>query len=106
MVERLTCEYKILQCYIAKISIPKSETIAHIENAHQIGHRVLIHGVFEMINQDFQVQGGKYQALPFFRIHCRELGLIKVPNCHTCACSFCSCQSNHSGCSISPLGSK
>ena len=46
--------------------------------------------LFEMINQEFQVLGRKYQVLPNFGICCRELRGLKVTSFRACVRSFCS----------------
>ena len=46
--------------------------------------------LFEMISQEFKVQGTKYQVLPNFGICCRELGGLKVMSFLASVRSFCS----------------
>ena len=51
---------------------------------------IWIDKLFEMINQEFKVQGTKYQVLSNFGICCRELGGLEVTSFGTCVHSFCS----------------
>ena len=46
--------------------------------------------LFEKINQEFKIQGTKYQVLPNFGICCRQLAGLEVTSFHACVLSFCS----------------
>ena len=51
---------------------------------------VWIDKLSEMINEEFEAQGTKYQVLLNFGICCRELGELKVTSFRACVRSFCS----------------
>ena len=57
----------------------------------------MIDRFFEMINQEFEAPGTKYEVLPNLGVCCRELRELEVTSFHACVFRFCSVTQSGTG---------